>query len=209
MHRPACLHSNQRVNLFEQNARIFYRRAWDALDFKLDTEVAQFPKGSDVRIVHRNARGNLTATFGHMHIANIDLGDGNATTNKRQNIRWVINHQENQLIGRCLMNHIDGFLQREVPHCDALGSGHVHESLTDVVVGNAVIGDKNQICPDYGIPLVNNLPMDEPVIDTCQKNIRLRHATHSLQTHVARLSARDLTAPTGTGGQKHEDPSDG
>ncbi len=166
MRRLACFRSNQQRKLFEQNARIFYRRARNALNFQFDAQVAQLPESGNVLIVYRNARSNLAPSLRHMHIAYVNFLDRHASADKCQNIRRVIDHEKNQLIGRRLMDHIDGLLQRKVPHGDTFGSGHVHKTLANIALGNAVVGNKDQIRPNHSIPLSNDLPMNEPVVDT-------------------------------------------
>ena len=97
------------------------------------------------------------------------------TFDERKHVGRVFGHEEDVLLGRCLVDDIDRFLQREETSGDTSGRCHVHEVLTHLVARNVVVGDKNQIRAQGGIPLSCHLTMNQSVINTRKENIGLCH----------------------------------
>ena len=141
-------------------------------NLEFHAQVAELGKCSNVLIVNGDGAGNLTLAFGHMHIADVDLLDGNATLDKTQNVSGGLADDEDLLLVTCLVDRSAGLLDGPVTHRSIAGSSHIHQALTHLVASDFVVGDKDQVCTDGAAPLGCDLAMDKTIVDTSDNDVR-------------------------------------
>ena len=71
------------------------------------------------------------------------------------------------------MNDVDGPLHREEPRPNALWRCHPHGRPLARIRRNLIVDDQDEVGTHGFVPQLNVLPVNETVVDACEKNLGL------------------------------------
>ena len=89
----------------------------NAADLQFHTKLLQPLERSHIGVVNCDRTCHLALAFCHVHVADVDFLDGNATLHQLHDILRVLADDEDQLLGAGLVDGIDRLLDGPVTHC--------------------------------------------------------------------------------------------
>ena len=101
------------------------------------------------------------------------------------------------------MNDVDGPLHREKPRPNAFWCRHPHGCPLARIRRDLVVDDQDEVGTHDFVPQFYVLPVNETVVDTCEKDLGLSHGSPILfETHTSGTSAANLTAGQAPNGRR-------